>query len=252
MKYIKICVMAVLMAAIVLATVVQATASSERTLPSGVIVTDRNGVRASVEGEYFINASNLYPGDVITKEIVIQNVTEFTHDIQIMAQPMSENGPLRLLDEVHLRLEVEGRVIYDGRIRGDQGALGVNMTTQSLSLGTFASGAQRTLRATLTVNPDMQMFYTQLTPDEGRAMFDPETGTLNANVVLQNNSSEAYFSWIFYASRGEVLGSQPPQTGEMIRGSLYFAGPAFMLLLGILILIKKRKNRQEEVVAVRS
>ena len=44
----------------------------------------------------------------------------------------------------------------------------------------------------------------------------------------------------------DVIKIEPPETGDLGRTALYFAGPALVLLLAILILVKKRKQQIEQ------
>jgi len=245
-KWVSVVLTIVVFSGITTLTAVAIPPSIERELPPGMIVADQDGTAVDVNGLYFVDANDLQPGDVRTKEITILNVTDWTHTVHMMAEPYTEHGPLNLLDEVHLLLEIDGRVIYDGPARGDQGANGVNMLLEPLYLGTYISGSQRTLHVTLTVNPDMEMYVPeQLDRDVVEGMFDLETGELLPDAELPAaQRSTAYFRWIFYAERNAEF--EPPETGDLGRTALYFAGPALVLLLAILILVKKRKQQIEQ------
>ena len=79
-----------------------------------------------------------------------------------------------MLDEVNLTLKMGSEILYDGRVRGDEGS---NMITNALDLGTYKNDQQSTLEITLKVDPEMETYY--------------------------RNASEAYFKWIFVASQDE-------------------------------------------------
>jgi len=210
-KYIK----GMILSALLIAAVFSGTAAgaAAANLPGGILIGDQDGIHVSADGEYFIDAGALEPGDIIRKNLTIFNSEPYAYIISMTAQPLEETGPLRLLDEVRCTLKIGGSVLYDGRVRGDEGP---GMITSQLTLGTFQSGMQRTLEITLAVNPRMQKYY--WTP------------------------SEAFFKWNFYAAQ-ITAPEKGPKTGEIARNSLYFILPGIFLLAAILLLNKKRRNR---------
>ena len=202
-----------LIAAVLSGTTAQAQAAAAE-LPSGVLIGDQNGLTVSADGDYFINADALEAGDVITKTLAIRNLESYSYKIFMRAEPLEETGPLHLLNEVKCTLTLDGKVLYDGRVRGDEG---INMILESMDLGTYMSGDQRTLEIKLTVNPEMKKYYW--------------------------TASEAFFKWHFYAARDEK--SDKPNTGEAAKNSLYVIFPGMVLAMGILVLIKRRQQAEE-------
>jgi len=87
------------------------------------------------------------------------------------AEPLFSTGPVDLLDAVHLELRQDGKTVYNGRCRGDDG---VNMIENALQLGEYKIGDLRILDIKLTVDP---------------------------NMIAYEDESEAEFKWIFYAYR---------------------------------------------------
>jgi len=211
MQHIKRIILSVLLIAAVLSGTAVSAAATD--LPPGVLIGDQNGIKVSVDGSYFIDAEALQAGDVITKRLTIMNTESYSYDISMTAEPLTETGPLKLLDETHCTLKLNGAVIYDGRVRGDDG---VNMIQNALKLGNYTSGQQRTLDITLTVDPQMKTYY--WTP------------------------SEALFKWNFYAARKD--NSPDPKTGEAIQYGLYaFVSAAVVASFVLLILIRRKKNQ---------
>ena len=211
MQHMKKLILSVLLiAAVFSGTAVSAAATD---LPPGVLIGDQNGIKASADGTYFIDAEGLKAGDVITKRLTILNTAPYGCDISMTAEPLDETGPLKLLDEVYLNLKLDGTVVYDGRVRGDDG---INMIRNALQLGNYKSGQQRTLDITLTVDPQMKTYYW--------------------------TASEAHFKWNFYAQRKEY--SPPPKTGEIVRYGLYaFALASTLTGMSLLVLIWRRSKR---------
>jgi len=199
-----------LIAAVFSGTAVNAVATN---LPAGMLIGDQNGIHVDTDGAYFIDAEDLEAGDVITRQLVIRNTERFPFRLSMTTEPLEETGLQKLLDEINLKLEMEGRVLYNGRVRGDEG---VNMVVNALDLGVFETGQQKTLEITLTVNPEMTKLYW--------------------------TSSEAQCKWIFHAV--QEVEQRGPQTGEMIQNALYFIMPGLVVAMGVLLLMKKK--RQEE------
>jgi hypothetical protein len=185
--------------------------AAEISLPSGLLISDKDGIRVSVNGEYCIQADSLEAGDVITKQLVIQNTEPYPYHLSMTTTPLEEAGPLKLLDEVGCTLRIDGKTIYDGRIRGDEGA---NMIEEALDLGTIPSGAQKTLDITLRVNPAMTKYHW--------------------------TKSESLFTWNFNAiQEGKTA---DVKTGQIISSMLVGIFSAILIALFVLILTKKREE----------
>ena len=207
-RIIKVALATLLLATVYSGTVASAAATN---LPAGMLIGDQDGIHVSADGDYFICAEALEAGDVITKRLTIHNTEPYTFKLSMTAEPLEETGPLQLLDELRCTLRMDGKVLYDGRIRGNDG---IDMIRNALDLGTYQSGGQKTLDITLTVNPDMQQHHWA--------------------------ASEAYFKWNFYAVQN--VKEEGPITGEVIKNSLYFILPGLMLAMGVLVLIKRRRE----------
>jgi len=210
MQHMKKLILSVLLiAAVFSGTAVSAAATD---FPPGMLIGDQNGIKVDVNGAYFIDAEDLQAGDVITKRLTILNTESYGYDISMTAEPQDETGPLKLLDEVHLNLKLDGAVIYDGRVRGDDG---INMIRNALQLGNYQSGQQRVLDITMTVDPQMKTYYW--------------------------TASEALFKWNFYAERH--VKTKGPITGEIFQYGLYVFTLAASLIAGTLLLMIWRKRR---------
>lgn len=207
MHRVKRLILSVLCIAVVLSgTTVSATANN---LPAGFLIGDHDGISVTRDGEYFINAVELEPGDVITKTLTIRNTEEGTpFKLTMTAEPLQTTGPVDLLDVVHLELKLDGKVVYDGRIRGDEG---VNMIQNALNLGQYAYGDSKVMNIVLTVSEDMKPSKEKSTADIG---------------------------WRFYAVRDEA--ADPPKTGETIQLVIYFLMIGMMLIASFLLIYKKK------------
>lgn len=190
-------------------------------LPNSFLIGDSEGIRVGVDGVYYIHAVGVVPGDVFTKRLTIQNLDEGTAEstipyiLAMRAEPLFHTGPVDLLDVVDLELKLDGMVIYNGCVRGDED---VNMIENALPLGVYNQGDQKTLDIKLTVGTDWQ---------------------------LTKEQSVAEFKWIFYAWRDTP--KKPVRTGLSEYGIFIVLG-AMALLWLFLILLKKKKRRDEQVV----
>jgi hypothetical protein len=184
-------------------------------LPPGLLIGDQNGIQVNRDGDYFIKATGLMPGQVIIKELKIKNTEKDAtpFKLSMTAEPLESAGPVNMLDKVQLKLELDGAKLYDGRVRGDED---VNMIENAINLGKYAAGDQKIMTITLTVDNDFQ---------------------------LSHEKSYSNIRWHFYAVKGER--PDPPKTGESDRNLLLWFCSA-VLLLGSLIIVanKKRKNAQ--------
>jgi hypothetical protein len=164
------------------------------------LIADDSGLEADQEGQYYIDVRDLQPGEIIHKRLTIRNLDRDTpFDLGLTAEEVSWSGPIDLLREVQLTLSLEGQVVYQGRLAGDEGP---GMVDRPLSLGTYATGDQRTLDVVLAAPADLPV------------------GPV---------ASAADFRWRFYATRAE--GSVPPRTGESDTRTIKYA-----LVLGTVVL----------------
>jgi hypothetical protein len=201
--------------ALIATAITPAVASAATSLPSGLLIADSDGMRVPVTGEYFIDLEGLEAGDIITKQLVIQNTESYPYLLSMTATPLEETGPIKLLDEVRCTLSLDGRTLYDGRIRGDEGT---DMIRQALSLGTIPSGGQRVLEITITVSSDMPKHYW--------------------------TASEALFKWDFHATQEGK--TDDVKTGQMVDDTLVMLLALIIVLMLMLVIIKKRREQQEE------
>ncbi|MCL2014334.1 MAG: hypothetical protein FWG69_05030 [Oscillospiraceae bacterium] len=212
MKNIQNFIISVLLIAIVFSGTAAGAATTN--LPSGLLIGDQDGISVGEDGKYFFDADSLEAGDVITKQLTILNTETYAWKLTMTAEPLNETGPLKLLDEVRCILKMDGKILYDGRIRGDEG---IDMILNSLNLGVFHSGDQRMLEITLKVNPDMKRYHW--------------------------TASKSFFKWKFYAVRA-ASPEDGPKTGEIIKISLCIILSGILLAAGILFWCKRRHRRK--------
>jgi len=184
-------------------------------LPAGVLIGDQEGIKVSVDGEYFIDWVGLEAGDTLTKTLTIRNLEPYAYKISMAAEPMEETGPLSLLKEVDVQLVLDGQELYNGRVKGDEG---VNMILNALSLGEYTTNQSRTLQINMKVSDDMKKHYWTV--------------------------SEAWFKWNFYAARAEDGKLDGPKTGEIVTYALYGLCSVILLAGTALVVVKKKQKEK--------
>jgi hypothetical protein len=191
-------------------------------LPAGILIGDQEGIRVDVHGYYYIDARGLSPGDVIRKTVTILNFSQndrspegkLPYALSMTAEPLFSSGPVDLLDETHLTIQLDGQTIYDGPCRGDGNP---NMIGQALPLGIYAPGDQRTLTFILTVSSDITLSW--------------------------DEKSEADFQWRFYACR--EADADPPKTGDYLKTFAFLLPIGLLFLFGLMLIpLKKKRERK--------
>ncbi len=214
-------------------------------LPEKLVVLDDNGNSVSENGEYFFEVEDMTPGEVYTKNIQIMNLREDAgYKIFFNAQPMTKYGDIDLENECVLKLFLDNRLVYSGKVTGD-GAPDVR--EEPLSLGKYGPGESRVLRAEITWNANGNY---DGAVDEGHRIYDfngikvvrPKTGKAHIE-------GEVIFKWIFTAV-GDAPGdnSEPNpyiDTGETIT---YIALGLFAVAVPVmwLLLIGKKHKKEKE------
>jgi len=190
----------------------------ESQLPEGFLIGDQDGIKVDGDGHYYIDLRGLLPGDEFRKTLTIQNLSQndntpegkVPYTLVMSAEPVMTEGPIDLLDKVHLTMKLEGEVVYEGPTRGDGSP---DMTDTPLPLGVYAIGDQKSLEITFKVAADME---------------------------IHEERSQADFRWLFYAYRETDV--EPPRTG--VSDNCYWLIPigGVMLLFVIMVPLKKRRD----------
>ena len=214
-------------------------------LPEKLVVLDDNGNSLSENGEYFFEVEDMTPGEVYTKNIQIMNLREDAgYKIFFNAQPMTKYGDIDLENECVLKLYLDNRLVYSGKVTGE-GAPDVR--EEPLSLGKYGPGESRVLRADIVWNASGDY---DAAVDEGHRVYDfngvrvvrPKTGKAHIE-------GEVIFKWIFTAvgdAPGDGESSNPYiDTGETIT---YIAIALFAIAVPVmwLLLVIKRNKKQKE------
>lgn len=189
--------------------------ASSTVFPPGILIGDNDGIHVSADGEYFIYADNMEAGDSIKKTLTISNYEEnSTFDLTMTASPLSQTGPIKLLEKIHLRLTLDGTELYNGRVYGDDGT---NMITNAIKLGRYSSGDTKTMKIELELDKNL--------PRE-----------------LFKKKSVAEIRWNFYAVK--KTDDSPPKTGEMGSHTAIMISVVLLEIASLFWILNKRKKQQ--------
>jgi len=236
--------------------------AAQRSLPDSFLIGDTDGIQVSRDGTYCILAEDLEPGDVVKKRLIIQNLDQgrpesvLPYALSMLAQPLEETGPVKLLDVVQLELKLDGAVIYSGPCRGG----GTAQTP--LHLGVYGQGDRRDMEITLTVDEDMPMALTG--EQQSVATFawhfyavraqEPETTTsppttippgTHALTTAPPGEPTTYWPGTTHLP-GKSDPFQPPKTGDLIRAYAPYEMLAVGMLLFCFVLVLSRKKRERD------
>jgi len=203
------------LAACLLAMACGTAALAARTdLPEGFLIDDENGISVKGVGEFFLHSRNLLPGDVITRTLTLRNLEQGEpFRLHMLGESPRSAGPVDWLDNLHLRITLDGRVLYTGRLRGDGGNTrtmqgnGVDLINAGLDLGEFKQGDYGTLDFVVTA----------------------DAGHLSAKDLSQ--SSRANIDWVFTAVKD--ADPDPPPTGDSLRWGLVVVLLALVVLIAV-------------------
>ncbi len=188
-------------------------AVAESAFPPGLLIGDNDGIHVTSEGKYFIYADDMKAGDVIQKTLTISNTENSTFTLTMTADPLDQTGPIELLDKIKLRLTLDGKQIYNGRVYGDDGN---NMILNALQLGRYSFGDRKTMKIELSLDKNI-----------------PKSQFMQKSI--------AEVRWNFYAVKDDY--ATPPKTGEEINQILMASCTA---LIGVALILFYKSQRKSE------
>lgn len=200
--------------------------AAESHLPPGLIIGDDSGITADKNGEYFIEATDMKPGDKFVKEISIRNLEEKKpFFLYLQVTPLENDGGLNLFEKVHLIIKYKDEVLYEGNLGGKGN---IDISAERLEIGRFEYGDSEVIEATFSLPANIPGEY-----------------------FLKPNF--ANIQWDFVARQDEYEQEKPegpkgllPQTGEEWRNAIYRICAGLFLIAIFLFLLKKRRKKEEQ------
>jgi len=195
------------------------TAYAEKTtIPDGFVIADADGNQASKnDGGYMVTASDIAPGDIIIKNITLQNLEQegSAYDLYMTAKAGEHTGLVNLIEKSSMVIELDNAEIYSGPVDGIDGGL---LQSNALSLGTYNSGDTRVAKITITIDDGWSIGQIQ---------------------------SKATFRWNFQAIKNEQ--TVPSKTGQIITYALYILCGLMLVALCFLYFIYRKRNKKERL-----
>ncbi len=220
-------------------------------LPSGIVIADDQGLEATSEGTYFIDLKAVRPGDQYTKTITIRSLDlETPITLGLLAEKKAEQGDVDWSQQIELTLELDGAVIYKGPLLGDGS---FDWSKQPLSLGKCRYGTDKILIATFDVNKELtneellksgelEYYWTFIATKED----EPTSSSSSSSSSTSSTSSSDITPTVSSSSETKAATGRFPRTGEEIRELLYKILVGILLVMIILLLWKKARERKGE------
>ena len=254
-------IIAVLLMAVFLVTMISTAAFAENSidatvrledgsvaaLPENLIVRNNNGVSVSENGEYFFEVEDMEDGKTYVKNIQIMNLRRNkAFNIYFSADPIAESGDIDLLNECTCNVYLDNEQVFTGKVTGDGTPDMMRSHGNRLDLGIYSPCRSRTLRVEITWN--WQGSGTG-SVDNGHRIVDSDgIKVLSPKVGDDHAEGEVLFRWIFSAEVTEDPDhpDTPVDTGDMIGFIGAGIAIAAIIVMFILVLLKKKKKEKEE------
>jgi len=211
MKLLKKTLAALVGVCLMAATWGMAAHAVETNLPEGFLIDDEDGISVKDAGEFFLFSHSLMPEDIITRTLTLRNLEQGEpFRLRLLGESPASAGPVDWLDNLHLRITLDGRELYAGRLRGDgrdtrtMKGNGADLVNQGLDLGEFKKGGYGALQFVVTA----------------------DAGHMSAQDLTEPSS--ASINWVFYAVKDAP--PDDPKTGDAVRYGSYI----LLLAIGIL------------------
>lgn len=155
-------------------------------IPDGFVIGDNRGISVTKNGNYFFDLDNLLPGDVITRNLVIQNNRQDDYVLTLRIEAKSTKGPVDLIEKMAMSFTLDKELIYQGNLAKKSGIT-------DIEFGLIKAGEKLSAAIELMVKKDI--------PWED----------------FKAGESEAIVTWQFNAARDQPL---PGTEGKEIEKSV--------------------------------
>lgn len=99
-----------------------------------------------LDEDVFMKHIDMVPGSSYRDELIVENGTGTTYKVYFQIKPRKQNAVAdALLDSIEMKIYLDGRLLYDGKVKGlDYSGNGVNLQN-AVEIGTFAPGQSSTM-----------------------------------------------------------------------------------------------------------
>ncbi|MBL1226777.1 LPXTG cell wall anchor domain-containing protein [Enterococcus sp. BWR-S5] len=226
--------------------------AEEINIPDGFVIGDDQGLSVTENGGYFFNLSGLMPGDIITRNLVIQNNRSDDYRLKMIIAPKSHEGPVNLIESMSMKFTYSSTVIYDGNLSSDEN--GETVESRELDFGIIPAGSTQTMEIELKVLRNIPFDEFMSGPSEAivtwtfMAERDTEPSTSDSTDPTTPSTSDT--TGPTTPSTTQPSTTKPsgsyPSTGETYSKILFTLGGIFLIITGILFyLFYIRKEKDE-------
>ncbi|MGM0219653.1 LPXTG cell wall anchor domain-containing protein [Enterococcus sp. AZ126] len=211
-------------------------AVASQTLPPGVVIGDETGIFASSEGEYYVDLPNVLPGESYEKTITIRGMdVKEPFELGILVTPDATKGVINFNKMITLTLSIDGKKLYQGPLLGNGE---FDWTVQPLTIGTCEYGKDQILTAVFEVDKDLTLADYK---EESQLLYH-WTFIATKN---QSKKSDTTDSRSAIKDKSKSKGTFP-MTGEEIKNLIYQTLAGLLLVLIVILLWKKRKEKLDQ------
>ncbi|MGL5087271.1 MAG: LPXTG cell wall anchor domain-containing protein [Clostridium sp.] len=108
--------------------------------PSDVkLIGDANGLISIPEEEAFLQGNNMLPGDVVQRNMIIENKYNYSYEIFLKAERVTAKEEYDLLQKLNLSVVYNDKTIYEGPVSGEDKLI------NNISLGIVKPGEVKKL-----------------------------------------------------------------------------------------------------------
>lgn len=211
-------------------------AVASQTLPPGVVIGDETGIFASSEGEYYVDLPNVLPGESYEKTITIRGMdVKEPFELGILVTPDATKGVINFNKMITLTLSIDGKKLYQGPLLGNGE---FDWAVQPLTIGTCEYGKDQILTAVFEVDKDLTLADYK---EESQLLYH-WTFIATKN---QSKKSDTTDSRSAIKDKSKSKGTFP-MTGEEIKNLIYQTLAGLLLVLIVILLWKKRKEKLDQ------
>lgn len=201
-----------------------------KSLPAGVVIGDDTGLYATSEGDYFVDLPNVLPGEEYEKVLTIRSLDiEKPFELGLLVEPLSQTGAIDFSEYLRMTLILGDKILYEGPLLGDGS---FDWKVDPLVIGTCRYGEDQILKAHFTVSNNLS---TEDFAEESELQYKwTFIGTKKPEGTEESKDKP-----IIPKDKNGLL----PKTGEEIKNAMYKVLVGCLLILIVLLLWKKRKEK---------
>lgn len=180
------------------------------------------------DSDLFLYKENIRPGNSVSGVLDINNETSHEYSVYLKSVPAQRSPKVEnFLENMSIVVKNNGKIVNKGNMLEELEGVSTDNLSNNIYLGKYDSGDSTSLSVTAHLSPDY---------------------------VPPEKAISTYVDWKFYASFGddELIeikkdnGEEVKETPDKVLNLLYFALLILTAFLGIIVEIKKKKDKSKE------